>query len=69
MNNIKNTWKGIKPITTIKNTSSDVPNCLSFNGCIFTNQVQIPNTFNNYFASITEKRKVSITHTNIFLIS
>ena len=25
MNNIKNTWKGIKSIITIKNLSSDIP--------------------------------------------
>ena len=37
MNNIKNTWKGIKSIITIKNTSSDFPKCLSSNGSTFTN--------------------------------
>ena len=40
MNNIKNTWKGIKSILTIKNTSSDLPKCLSSNGSTFTNQVE-----------------------------
>ena len=29
MNNIKSTWKGIKSIITIKNTSSDFPKYLS----------------------------------------
>ena len=57
MNNIKNTWKGIKSILTIKNTSSDFPKCLSSNGSTFTNQVEISNIFNNYFASIAEKIK------------
>ena len=29
MNNIKNTWKGIRSIITIKNLSSDIPkSCL-----------------------------------------
>ena len=40
MNNIKNTWKRIKSIITIKNTSSDFPKCLSFNGFTFTIQFQ-----------------------------
>ena len=62
MNNIKNTWKGIKSILTIKNTLSDFRKCLSSNGSTFTNQVEISKTFNNYFASIAEKTKVSISY-------
>ena len=54
MNNIKNTWKGIKSIITIKNTSSDFRKCLSSSGSTFTDQVEISNIFNNYFASIAE---------------
>ena len=41
MNNIKNTWKGIKSTLFIKNTSSGFSNCLSSNGSTFTNQVEI----------------------------
>ena len=62
MNNIKNIWKGIKSILTIKNRSSDFPKCLSSNGSTFTNQVEISNIFNNYFASIAEKTKVSVNY-------
>ena len=70
MDNIKNAWKVIKSILTIKNTSSDFPKCLSSNGSAFTNQVEISNIFNNYFASIAEKTKVSInTHRKTFLSS
>ena len=57
MNDIKNTWKGIKPILTIKNASSDFPKCLYSNGPKFTNQVEISKIFSNYFASIAEKSK------------
>ena len=64
MNNIKNTWKGIKSILTIKNTSSDFSKCLSSNGSTFTNQVEISNIFNNYFASIAEKAKVNINYSH-----
>ena len=62
MNNIKSTWKGIKSIITIKNTSSDFPKYLSSNGYTFTNQVDISNNFNNYFASVAETTKVSINY-------
>ena len=70
MNNIKNTWKGIKSIIIyknykrVKNTSSDVPTCLSSNSSTFTNQVEISNIFNNYFASIAEKTKVNINYSH-----
>ena len=50
MNNIKYTWKRVKSIITIKNTTSDFPKYLSPNGTTFTNQVEISNIFNNYFA-------------------
>ena len=71
MNNIKNTWKGIKSIITIKNLSSDIPTSLYSNGSTITNQVEVSNVFNNYFATIAEKKqkKISIPRTNISLIS
>ena len=56
-NNIKNTWKGIKSIITIKNLSSDIPKTLSCNGLTITNKVEISNIFNNYLATIAEKIK------------
>ena len=55
MKSIKNSWKGIKSVITIKNAPSDFPKCLSSNGSAFTNQV-----FNNYFVWVGEKTKVSI---------
>ena len=66
MNNIKNTWKGTKSVINIKNTSPDFPKCLFSNGSTFTNQIEISSIFGNYFASIAQKTKVSIIHTNIF---
>ena len=69
MNNIKYTWKRIKSIITIKNTTSDFRKYLSPNGSTFTNQVEISNIFNNYFASIAEKSKVSINYSHNNLIS
>ena len=46
------------------NTSSDFPKCLSSSGSTFTNQVEIANIFNNYFASIAEKTKVNINYSH-----
>ena len=60
MNNIENTWKGIKFIITITNLSSDIPKSLSSNSATITKQVEISNVFNNYFAVIPEKAKQSI---------
>ena len=54
MNNIKNTWTGMK---SIKNLSSDIPKSLFCNGLTITNKVEISNIFNNYFATIAEKIK------------
>ena len=67
-NNIKNTWKGIKSLVTLKSVASNVPTVLSLdNGDTITNPYDIANTFNNYFASIAEttKKKQNI-HINIF---
>ena len=64
-NNIKNTWKGIKSLITLKSVASNVPTVLSLdNGDTITNPYDIANTFNNYFASIAETTKN--IHINIF---
>ena len=57
-NNIKNTWKGIKSLISLKSVASSVPTVLSLdNGDTITNPYDIANTFNNYFASIAETTK------------
>ena len=64
-NNIKNTWKGIKSLITLKSVASNVPTVLSLdNGDTITNSYDIANTFNNYFASIAEttKKKPKYSH-------
>ena len=54
-NNIKNTWKGIKSLISLKSIASNVPTVLSLdNSDTITNPYDIANTFNNYFASIAE---------------
>ena len=57
-NNIKNTWKGIKSLISLKAVASNVPTLLSFdNGDTITNPYDFANTFNNCFASISETSK------------
>ena len=55
---IKNTWKGIKSLISLKAVASSVPTVLSLdNGDTITNPYDIANTFDNYFASIAETAK------------
>ena len=64
-NNIKNTWKGVKFLISLKTVSSSVPTVLSLdNGDIITNPHDIANTFNKYFASIAETTKISIKYSH-----
>ena len=68
MNNIKNTWKEIKSIITIKSLYPDIPKSLFCNVSTIINKAEISNIFNNYFATIAEKtttKKKSIHHLNI----
>ena len=63
--NIKNTWKGIKSLISLKTVASSVPTVLSLdNGDTITNPYDIANTFNNYFASIAETTKKSIKYSH-----
>ena len=57
-NNIKNTWKGIKSLISLKTVASRVPTVLSLDNVdIITKSYDIANTFNNYFAFIAETTK------------
>ena len=64
-NNIKNTWKRIKSLISLKFLASSAPTVLSCdNGNSITNPYNIAHTFNNYFASIAEttKSKMKYSH-------
>ena len=64
-NNIKNTWKGIKSLISLKTVASNVPTVLSLdNGDTITSPNDIANTFNNYFVSIAETTKKSIKYSH-----
>ena len=57
-NNIKNTWKGIKTLISLKTVASSVETVFSLgNGDTITNSYDIANIFNNYFFSIAENPK------------
>ena len=56
--NMKNTWKGVKSLISLKTVASSIPTALSLdNGDTITNPYDIANTFDNYFASIAETTK------------
>ena len=67
-NNIKNTWKGIKFLISLKTVKSSVPSYTLYppldNGDNITNPCDIVNTFNNYFASIAKTSKKSIKYSH-----
>ena len=64
-NNIKNTWKGIKSLISLKTKASSVPTVLSHeNGNTIINPYNIANTFSNYSASIAETTKRSIKYSH-----
>ena len=64
-NNIKNTWKGIKSLISLKTVASRVPTVLSLNnGDTITNPYDAVNTFNNWFAFIAESTKKSINYSH-----
>ena len=54
-NNIKNIWKGIKTIISIKNITTTVPHSIEFNNRTLRYITAMSNDFNNYFTSIAKK--------------
>ena len=63
-NNLKNTWKKIKSILSIKPNPSDIPKILNTNDSTITNPVEIANVFNNYFSSIASQAKLNIKYSH-----
>ena len=54
-NNIKNTWREIKAILSIKLNPSDIPKILHTNDSTISNPAEIANGFNNYFSCIASQ--------------
>ena len=60
LSTLKNTWKGIKSLISLKAVASNIPTVLFLdNGKTITNPYDIANTFNTYFASIDETTKIT----------
>ena len=55
LENLKNTWKGIKSITSMKSSFSNTPTLLNFQNVNINNPERIANIFKNYFSTIGEK--------------
>ena len=52
LNNLKNTWKGIKNLISLKNVSHSSPSSIYYNNKTLTSPFEITNAFNNYFSNI-----------------
>ena len=52
MNSMKNIWRGIKQVITIKSKKCQTPNNIVKNNKSLTNPKDIANAFNDYFAAI-----------------
>ena len=64
LKNLKNTWKGIKSIISMKSSFSNTPTLLTFQNENIDNPERIANIFNNYFSTIGEKTQAKIKHSH-----
>ena len=55
LNNLKNTWKGIKELINIKSNTNIKPNSLHVNNQTLTDESEIADSFNEFFANVAEK--------------
>ena len=53
INDLKNTWKGIKKLISLKRTSNSVPSAVIENNITLTKPKDIANAFNKYFINIS----------------
>ena len=64
LNNIKETWKGIKQLVTIKPTKSFGPSKIKGNNTLLTDPKTIANAFNNYFSTVGPNLAANIPTVN-----
>ena len=62
--NLKNTWKGIKSILSMKSSSSNYQTLLTYQNENINNSEEIANIFNNYFSTIGEKTKAKTKYSH-----
>ena len=64
LKDLKNTWKGIKSIISVKSFSSNSTTLLTYQKENIDNPQKIANIFNNYFNTIGEKTQAKIKHSH-----
>ena len=64
LNDIKNIWKGIRNLISLKQSPKSNIHLLSHNNETKTDPKNIANIFNDYFISIAEKAKTKIKFSN-----
>ena len=64
MNNIKNTWKGIRNLISWKQSASQYIHLLPQDNETVTNPKKIVNIFTDYFSTIVEKTKAKVRFSN-----
>ena len=52
LNNLKNTWKGIKNLISLKTVSNSSPSSIYYNNKTVTSPFEIASAFNYYFSNI-----------------
>ena len=62
LKNIKNTWKEIKIITSMRSSSSITPTLVTFQNKTIDYPVKIAIIFNNFFSTIGEKTLAKIKY-------
>ena len=63
LNNLKNTWKGIKNLISLKNVLHSYPSSICYsNNKTLTSLFGIANAFNNYFSNIAQDIQSSIKY-------
>ena len=62
LNNLKNTWKGIKNLISLKNVSHSSPSSIYYNNKTVTSPFEIANAFNNYFSNVALDIQSSIKY-------
>ena len=65
LNNLKNTWKGIKNLISLKNVSHSSSSFIHYNKTV-TSSFEIANAFNNYFSNIALDIQSSIKYSKEF---
>ena len=64
LTSIKNTWKEIKSIISMRSSSSITPTLLTFQNETIDNPKRIANIFNNYFSTIGKKSQAKIKYSH-----